>query len=331
MHRHLNRRQALALGAGTIASTVAATAAPAVFAQAAYPNKPVRVIVPFPAGTGLDVDSRFFTSRLSDLLGQAFVIENKPGAAGTIGTAYAAKQPADGYTLYMGSTSALSYIPTLYTKLSYKLSEFTAISQLALLQGALIAHPQLPAKTAAELVALSKARPGTIRAATQGVGSFSHMVGEWFVMTTGAQIEFIPYNTSSPFASVLAGETQLIFDALPASMTNVQGGRLKALAVTGAARQPLLPEVPTYREQGIADFEPFTWFGLMAPTGTPPAFIERISAACAQVAKMPEAIERYKALGGAPVGNTPAEFNALIKAEQDKWIPVVQRTGIKLD
>ena len=327
MTSSINRRQALALGA----STAASFAASSVFAQADYPNKPIRVIVPFPAGTGLDVDSRFFTARLSAILGQSIIIENKPGAAGTIGTDYASKQPADGYTLYMGSTSALSYIPTLYTKLNYKLTDFTAVSQLALLQGALIANPSLPVKNAAELVALSKAKPGTIRAATQGVGSFSHMVGEWFVMTTGASIEFIPYNTSSPFASVLAGDTQIIFDALPASMTNIQAGKLKALAVTGAARQPLLPDVPTYREQGIANFEPFTWFGLMAPTGTPTALVQRVSAACAQVAKLPESIDRYKALGGAPVGNTPEEYTAFIKGEQAKWIPVVQRTGLKLD
>lgn len=321
----LNRRQALALGAGALAAGTAHRA----FAQD-YPSKPIRVVVPFPAGTGLDVDSRFFTARLSTMLGQPIVIENRPGAAGTIGTDYAAHQPADGYTLYMGSTSALAYIPQLYTRLNYRLSDFTAVSQLALLQGALIAHPSVPAKNAAELVALSKARPGTVRAATQGIGSFSHMVGEWFVMATGASIEFIPYNTSSPFASVLAGDTQLIFDALPASMSNIQGGKLKALAVTGTARQPLLPEVPTYREAGYAQFDPFTWFGLMAPAVTPPAFVERIAAACAQVARLPESVERYKALGGEPVGNTPAAFDGFIKAEQAKWHPVVQRTGIKL-
>ncbi|MFT4192224.1 MAG: tripartite tricarboxylate transporter substrate binding protein [Comamonas sp.] len=323
----ITRRQALAFGAGTLAAAMA----PAAFAQAYDPSRPIRVIVPFPPGTGLDVDSRFFTARLSSVLGQTFVIENKPGAAGTIGTDYAAKQPADGYTLYMGSTSALAYIPELYTKLNYKLSDFTAVSQLALLQGAMIANPQLPVRNAAELVALSRARPGTIRAATQGVGSFAHMVGEWFVMATGASIEFIPYNTSSPFASVLAGDTQLIFDALPASMSNIQAGKLKALAVTGAQRQPLVPEVPTYREQGIADFEPCTWFGLMAPARTPAAIIRRIADACRQVAQLPDAIERYQSLGGEPVGNTPEAFAAFIQSEQDKWIPVVRRTGIRLD
>ena len=323
---NINRRTTLSLGASLLLGSPVRQAA----AQD-YPNKPIRVIVPFPAGTGLDVDSRFFTSRLSVLLGQAIIIENRPGAAGTIGTDYAAKAAPDGYTLYMGSTSALSYIPQLYTKLNYKLSDFTAVSQLALLQGAMIANPSVAAKNAAELVALSKAKPDSIRAATQGVGSFSHMVGEWFVATTGASIQFIPYNTSSPFASVLANDTQIIFDALPASMGNIAAGKLKALAITGKARHPLLPDVPTYREAGMPTFDPFTWFGLMAPAGTPPAFIERVARACAQVAKMPESIERYKALCGEPVGNTPAEFNALIRSEQAKWIPVVQRTGVKLD
>lgn len=322
----ITRRRSIAYAAGLLAAGTQPARA-----QADYPSKPIRVVVPFPAGTGLDVDSRFFTSRIGAMLGQPLVIENRPGAAGTIGTDYAAHQPADGYTLYMGSTSALAYIPLLYTKLNYKLSDFTAVSQLALLQGALIAHPGVQAKNAAELVALSKARPGSIRAATQGVGSFSHMVGEWFVAATGAQIEFVPYNTSSPFASVMAGDTQLIFDALPASMGNIAAGRLKALAITGKARHPLLPQVPTYAEAGMPNFDPFTWFGLMAPTGTPAAFIEKVAAACAQVAKQPEAIERYKALCGEPVGNTPAEWGAFIRAEQAKWAPVVQRTGIRLD
>lgn len=324
---NLNRRQTLAaLGAGLLFGTEAAGAA-----TTNYPTRPIRVVVPFPPGTGLDVDTRFFTARIGEILGQPMVIENRSGAAGTIGTDYAAHQPADGYTLYMGSTSALSYIPLLYTRLNYKLSDFTAVSQLALLQGALIAHPGVQAKNAAELVALSKAKPGTIRAATQGVGSFSHMVGEWFVATTGADIEFVPYNTSSPFASVMAGDTQLIFDALPASMGNISAGRLKALAITGKARHPLLPDVPTYGEAGMPNFDPFTWFGLMAPAGMPPDFVAKVASACAQVARMPESVERYKAYCGEPVGNTPAEYTAFIKAEQAKWEPVVKRTGIKLD
>ncbi|CAN5633223.1 tripartite tricarboxylate transporter substrate binding protein [soil metagenome] len=322
---NLNRRQSLALGTSLLLGTGVGRA----FAQD-YPNKPIRVIVPFPAGTGLDVDSRFFAARLSIELGQTVYIENRPGATGTIGTDYAAKAAPDGYTLYMGSTSALSYVPTLFSKLPYKLSDFTAVSLLAVLEGALVANPKLPVKNAAELVALAKAQPGTVRAATQGIGSFSHMVGEWFVATTGAPIDFIPYNTSSPFASVLAGDTQVIFDALPASMTNIQAGKLKALAITGKARQPLLPDVPTYSEQGIANFEPFTWFGLMAPSATPRAFIDRIATACAQIAKSPEAIERYRSLGGAPTGSNAADFDSFVKAEQAKWIPVVQRTGVKL-
>lgn len=321
----LDRRQTIALGAGLLLGGTARHA----MAQD-YPNKPIRVIVPFPAGTGLDVDSRFFAARIGAVLGHSVIVENRPGAAGTIGTDYAAKAAPDGYTLYMGSTSALSYIPQLYTHLNYKLSDFTAVSMLALLQGAMIANPKLPVKNAAELVALSKREPGTIRAATQGVGSFSHMVGEWFVMATGASIDFIPYNTTSPFSSVLAGDTQVIFDALPASMSNIAAGRLKVLALTGNARQPLLPEVPTYRELGIAEFEPFTSFGLMAPATTPTACIDKVADACAQVARMPDAIERYRGYGGEPVGNTPSEFNAFIKAEQAKWQPVVKRSGVVL-
>ena len=321
----LTRRQALALGSGLLLGSSTR------MAQAQdYPNKPVRVIVPFPAGTGLDVDSRFFTSRLSTLLGQPVIIENRPGAGGTIGADYAAKAAPDGYTLYM-ATTPISYIELLYTKLNYKPADFTAVSQLALLPGALIANPGIAAKNASDLVALSKAKPGTIRAATQGVGTYSHMAGEWFVAITGASIDFIPYNTSSAISSVMAGDTQVFFNALPPVMSNIAGGKLKALAITGKSRHPQLPDVPTFNEVGIPGFDLSSWFGLMAPAATPSPLIERIAAACVQIARMPEVIERYRNMGGDPVGNTPAEFSAFIKAEQAKWGPVVRRTGIKLD
>lgn len=322
----LTRRQSLALGASLVL-----VAAPAVRASTPWPTQPIRVVVPFPAGTGLDVDARFFTSRLGDILGQSIVVENKPGAAGTIGMDYAARQSADGYTFLMSSTSGLAYLHLLYTKLNFKPADFTAVSELALLHGGLFANPRLPVRNAAELVALSKARPGTIRAATYGVGTLTHLAGEWFVASTGANIEFVPYNTTSPLTSVMAGDTQVMFDAFSANLPTVEAGRVRAIAVTGSARHPKLPEVPTYAEAGLQNFTPFTWFGLVARAGTPQAVVDKVAAACARVARMPEAVERYKAYCGETVGSTPAEFTAFIQSEQAKWAPVVRRTGIKLD
>lgn len=322
----LNRRQSLALGSSLLLGRGTLAAAD----TRAYPYRPIRVIVPFPTGTGLDVDSRFFCAAVSQEIGQTILVENRPGAAGTIGADYAAKAAPDGYTLYMGSTSALSYIDLLYTRLPYKLSDFTPVSLMGVLQGLLIANPALPVHDAAGLVKLAKAEPGSIRAATQGIGSFSHMVGEWFVANTGAPIEFIPYNTSSPFSSVLAGDTQIMFDAVPASLGNIKAGKLKALGITGSRRQATLPDVPTYAEQGIANFESFTWYGLMAPTATPPALIARVAEACGRAAKRPEVKERYQASGGEAMGSNQDDFAAFIQAEKTKWIPVVKRTGVKL-
>lgn len=296
-----------------------------------YPNKPVRIIVANPPGSGLDADSRFWAAGLSSALGQPVVVENRPGGATTIGTALVARAAPDGYTLLMGIPSSLCYMSELYTRLPYKPEDFEPISQLTALRSVLVAHPGLPAANATELVALAKATPGSINAGTVGVGTFQHLLGEWFGALTGTSFKFIPYNTTSPYAALLAGETQVMFDGLPASMGNVRAGKLKALAVTGKARHPLLPNVPTFHELGITGFDPSTWFGLLAPAGTPKPVLDRLAAACAAVARKPEVVQRYHEFGGEPVGSSPAEFSAYIRAERAKWIPVVKRSGIKLD
>jgi tripartite-type tricarboxylate transporter receptor subunit TctC len=296
-----------------------------------YPSKPIRIIVANPPGSGLDADSRFWAAGISAALGQSVFVENRPGGATTIGTSLAAKSPADGYTLLMGIPSSLCYMSELYTNLPYKPSDFDAISQLTALRGVIVAHPSLPAANAAELVTLAKAKPGSILAGTVGVGTFQHLLGEWFGAITGTSYRFIPYNTTSPYTALLSGETQVQFDALPASMSNVRAGKLKALAVTGKSRHPLLPNVPTFLELGIKDYDASTWFGLLAPAGTPKPVLEKLAAACTMVARKPEVVQRYYEYGGEPVGSTPAEFAAYIRAERDKWIPVVKRSGIKLE
>ncbi|OUM01615.1 Bug family tripartite tricarboxylate transporter substrate binding protein [Variovorax sp. JS1663] len=322
----ISRRQALGAGVAMLMTTLAGKSL-----ADDYPSKPVRIIVANPPGSGLDADSRFWAAGLTSLLGQSVLVDNRPGGATTIGTSLAAKSPPDGYTLLVGIPSSLCYMSELYTRLPYKPTDFDAISQLTTLRSVLVAHPGLPASTASELVALAKARPGTIPAGTLGIGTFQHLLGEWFGTITASTYQFVPYNTTSPYAALLSGETQVMFDALAASMSNIRAGKLKALAVTGKGRHPLLPNVPTFEELGIADYDASTWFGLMAPAGTPKAVLEKLAAACATLARKPEVVQRYHEYGGEPVGSTPAEFSAYIRAERAKWIPVVKRSGIKLE
>lgn len=322
----ISRRQAVGAGAAALVAGWAANA----FGQD-YPSKPIRIIVAAPPGSGLDADSRYWAAELSAALGAGVIIDNRPGGATTIGTAIAAKSAPDGYTLLMGIPSSLCYMQELYSSLPYKPADFDAISQLTALRGAIVAHPSVPVSTAAELVAFAKTKPEFLNAGAQGVGTFQHLLGEWFGSITGTKYKFIPYNTTSPYAALLSGEVQLMFDALAASMSNIRAGRLKALAVTGKTRLPQLPNVPTFDELGIANYDASTWFGLLAPAGTPQAILEKLAAACATVARKPEVAQRYRDYGGEPVGSTPAEFTAYIRNERSKWIPVVKRSGLKLE
>jgi tripartite-type tricarboxylate transporter receptor subunit TctC len=322
----MTRRDALGAGAGLLMTGLTGAA----LAQE-YPSRPIRIIVALPPGSGLDADSRYWAAHIGSALGATVLVDNRPGGATTIGTSIAAKAAPDGYTLLMGIPSSLCYMQELYTNLPYKPTDFDAISQLTTLRSALVAHPSVKASTAAELIALAKAKPGSINAGTQGIGTFQHLLGEWFASITGTKFTFVPYNTTSPYTALLGGEVQVVFDALAASMANVRAGKLKVLAVTGKTRHPLLPNVPTFEELGIANYEASTWFGLLAPAGTPQPIIDKLAMACATAARKPEVAQRYYDYGGDPVGSTPGEFGAYIRSERSKWIPVVKRSGLKLE
>lgn len=297
-----------------------------------YPNKPVRIIVPFPAGTGPDANARQIAAKMGPALGQAVVIENRPGAAGQIGTDYAAKSTPDGYTLYMGFTSTISIQPYVYSKLPYNAErDFAPVSLVGVLRTGMMAHPSVPAKDGRELIALAKAQPDLLNAATQGIGTYSHLSGEWFTNVSGAKMKFIAYNTNSPYADLMAGQVQLMFDGMPAAVGNIKAGKLKVLAISGATRHTNFPDVPTFTELGMAEFEPVAWLGLFAPAGTPQAILNKIGAAVAQGVKAPDFIEQWRSFGGDPVGSTPAEFSAFIKADQARWRAVISRAGVKLD
>jgi len=297
-----------------------------------YPAKPVRIVAPFAAGTGPDANAREIAAELTKVLGQTVYIENRPGAAGIIGTEVAAKAAADGYTLYIGTTSTLSVVPHLYTKLPFNVEkDFAPVSLLGVLNTGLIANPQVQAKDVAGVLAQLKAKPDSLNTATQGVGSYSHLSGEWFGFSGGTRMSFVPYNSSSPYSDLLAGQVQLMFDGLPAAAGNIRAGKLKLLAITGKARHPAFPDVPTFAEAGLADYAPIAWQGLLAPAGTPQPIVDKLSAAMQKAAQNPELAEKWRQYGGELRGNTPAEFTAFISADRAMWGKVVKQAGVKME
>ena len=321
----LGRCTALALAAG--AALIGAGAA----AQA-YPSKPVRIIAPFPAGSGPDANAREIAAELTKILGQSFFVENRPGASNIIGTEVAAKAPADGYSLYIGTTSSLSVVPHLYSKLPFNAEkDFAPISLLGVLNTGLIATPGLPAKDARELMAQLKAKPDSVTVATQGIGSYSHLSAVWFNSAAGVKSNLVPYNSNSPYTDLLAGQIQLMFDGLPAAASHVQAGKLKLLAITGKERHPSFPNVPTFAEQGLADYAPIAWQGLLAPAGTPLPILEKISAAMHKACQSPDLARKWRDYGGELRCNTPAEFTAFIQADRAMWGKVVRDAQVKLD
>lgn len=299
-----------------------------------YPNKPIKIIAPFPAGTGPDANTREIAQELSKALGQSVVVENRPGASTMIGMEAGAKATPDGYTLVMGSTTSMSVLPYTYgAKVPYKVDrDFVPISIVGLLNTALTAHPSLPEKNAKELIEKLKAQPGSVTAATSGIGSYSHLAGEWFASSAGVKINFVPYNTTSPYADLVAGQVNVIFDALPAAIGNVKAGKLKILALTGKTRHPNFPDVPTFAEAGLPDYSPTAWIGLFAPAATPAPIVAKLGEAMQKAASQnPELIAKWRSYGGDLKAQTPSEFASFLKQDDALWGPAIKKAGVKLD
>ncbi len=304
-----------------------------IFAQD-YPNKPIKIIAPFPPGTGPDANTREIAQELTKVLGQSVVVENRPGASTMIGMEVGAKATPDGYTLVMGSTTSMSVVPHTYsTKVPYKVErDYVPISIVGLLNTALTANSNLPEKNAKELIERLKKQPGSITAATSGIGSYSHLAGEWFASSAGVKIDFVPYNTTSPYSDLVAGQVNIIFDALPAAIGNVRAGKLKILALTGKTRHPNFPDIPTFAEAGLPDYAPTAWIGLFAPAGTPAPIIAKLGEAMQKAAAQnPELISRWRSFGGDLKAQTPAEFSAFLKQDDALWGPAIRKAGVKLD
>ena len=301
-------------------------------AAASYPDKPVRVVVGFSAGGTTDVAARIIAKELGDDLGQSFVVENKPGAGSNIGAELVARAKPDGYTLYMVAvTSTINQ--TLYKNLSFDIvKDFSPIALVIKVPNILVVNPSLPVKNVKELVAYVKAHPDKLSYASSGSGTSIHMAGELFKLRAGVDIPHIPYKGSAPALTDLIGnQVQLMFDNMPSAWPHVQAGKLRALAVTTAERSATAPELPTMMESGYDKFDVSSWFGLIAPKGTPPDVIARINASVQKALAKPDVQQRFKDLGAVTAKTTPEQFGAFIKDEVETWATVVKASGAKVE
>jgi tripartite-type tricarboxylate transporter receptor subunit TctC len=299
----------------------------------AYPTKPIRLVVPYPPGGTTDILAREVGQRLSTTLGQPVVIDNRPGAAGNIGTEHVAKSAPDGYTLLMCTVNTHAINASLYAKLPYDhVKDFTPIILVAAVPNILEVTPSLPVNTVSDLIKLAKEKPGQINFASSGSGTSIHMSGELFKTMAGVDMTHVPYKGSAPaIADLMGGQVQVMFDNLPSSLQQIKAGKLRAIAVTSAQRAPALPDIPTIAESGLPGFEASSWFGVVAPAGTPPAIIARINADLDQWLRSSETREKLLAQGAAAAGGTPEQFAAHIRAETEKWAKVVKVSGAKVD
>lgn len=299
----------------------------------AYPTKSIRLVVPFPAAGTTDILAREVAQRLSVSFGQSVIVDNRPGAAGNIGSDIVAKSAPDGYTLLMGTVGTHAINPSLYTKMPYNhVKDFVPIVLVAGVPNVLEVTPSLPVNSVADLIKLAKEKPGQLNFASSGSGTSIHLSGELFKTMTGVDIVHVPYKGSSPAVTdLMGGQVQLMFDNLPSSLAQIKAGKLRAIAVTSAQRAPALPNVPTIAESGLPGFEASSWFGLLAPAGTPPAVVARINADVNQWLQTAEAKEKLLAQGAVPAGGTPEQFAAHIRAETEKWAKVVKVSGAKVD
>ena len=297
-----------------------------------YPNKSIRVIVPFPAGGGSDTIARVLAQRLSGVLGQTVVTDNRAGASGNIAAELVARAAPDGYTLLFGNSS-LAISPAVFAKLPYDpVKDLLPISMVSSYPFVLVVHPSLPVKSVRELVALARARPDALSYSSAGAGTMSHFAMELCRLKTGTQLTHLPYKGAAPAAvGVMSGEAQVSFLVLPVAQAQIKAGRLRGLGVAAKIRAPVIPQVPTMIEAGVAGHDAVQWNGLFAPAGTPPAILDRLYRETSKAVVVPEVRQRFEAEGADPVGSTPSDFTAFFRIEAEKWADVARRSGTKLD
>jgi tripartite-type tricarboxylate transporter receptor subunit TctC len=298
-----------------------------------YPSKPIHMLIPLAAGSAVDIVARFVAAKMSESLGQQIFVENLAGAAGLIGAERGAKSAPDGYTILAVNDSIMTMLPHLHAKVPYDaLKDFTPITQLATISFVLVANPSFPAKNVQELVALAKAKPGSINFASGGNGSPQHLAMELFKSATGADLVHVPYKGATPaLQDVVAGQVPVMFTALSVAAPFIKDGRLKILGAAGARRMALMPEVPTVAEQGVPGFEFATWGALIAPAGTPKEIVLLLNHHAIQALANPEVRERLAALGFEPLGNSPEQFALKLKNDFAKMAKVIRESGATID
>jgi tripartite-type tricarboxylate transporter receptor subunit TctC len=301
-------------------------------ATQAFPSKPIRMLVGFPMGGGADVAARAVAPRMSEILGQQIIIDNRPGAGSAIASEIAAKAVPDGHTLVMiGSSHAVN--AALYPKLPFKAADgFNAVILVATAPVAITAHPAVGVRTVKELIAFAKAKPGQLNYGSAGVNGINHLAAELFKRTANIDLTLVPYKgVAQAFPAVMGGEVQLMFASLPGSLTGIRNGKIVAIAVTSAKRSHGAPDIPTVSESGVPGFEASSWFGMLAPVGTPKDVIARLNEVALKVVRMKEVDESLIRQGMDPTGTTPAEFDAYLRAEIGKWTRVAREANIKAD
>jgi tripartite-type tricarboxylate transporter receptor subunit TctC len=309
---------------------LAAATAGAAFAQAGYPSKPVRMVVPSSAGGGTDIVARIIAPELSKRLGQQVVIDNRPGAGTMIGIEVAAKSPPDGYTLLMG-LSTLAINSALYKKVPYDPQrDFAPITQAVSSASIIVVHPSIPVKTLKELIAFARARPDQLNYASAGTGTYPHMTMELFLSMAKLKMVHIPYKGTAPaMIDMVAGQVATMAATILTGMPQIRAGRLRPLAITSAARSPIVPDIPTVAEAGLPGYESVQWYGMLAPARTPKDIITRLHGDTTRILQQPEIKARFAGDGADPVGSTPEEFSRYIQSELTKWAKVAREAGIQ--
>lgn len=302
-------------------------------AAQAYPSRTVRIVVGFPAGGPTDIVSRLMAQRLSERLGQTFVVDNRPGAGGVLATEQVVKSAPDGHTLLMGTIGGLTVSQHLLAKMPYEtLRDLAPITQAVSNTNIMVLHPSLPVKSVKEFIALARARPDALTYASSGNGTITHLSGELFKLITKVRMTHVPYKGGAPaLTALISGEVGLSFENALIVLPHIRAAKMRPIAVTGARRTQALPDVPTMQEAGVDDYQATGWYGLLAPIATPPDIVVRLHAESAQLLRTKEVTDKFAAMGSEAVGNTPAEFAAFIRAESEKWGKVVRAAGMKTD
>ncbi len=305
----------------------------AIASAQSYPTRAIRFVVPFAPGGGGDVVARIVAPKFSEMLGQPLVIENRGGAGGTLGTEIGAKAAPDGYTIVLGNVGPMSVAPSMYEKLNYDpVKDLAPVTLIAAFPNLLVTHQSIPVRSVKDLVALARQNPGKLNYASAGSGTSTHLAAELFKVVARINVVHVPYKGGAQaLTDLLAGQVAFYFGTVPSAIGYVRSGRLRGLAVTSLKRSSAAPDVPTVAEQGYPGFETAAWYGVLVPTGTSQDIITRLHADLVKVLATPDVKQKLQGQGGDPVGNTPAEFGAYIRAEGAKWSKVIKAAGVKAD